>query len=231
MTVIKHADRERLTRNAVVLDLGDLRRTAEAMEANAKARAQAIIDDAIVDRNRILAGAHEQGFDQGRAVGHEKGLAEGRAQGHAEAMSAAQAEAAKTLEGWTVALDHFEGRRDELLLDARADILALAISIAERITKRKIQTDPAVAADQLAAALSLTVAPSRLAVRTHPDDLELTRTTLPTLLQRFTTSPNITIAADPALSRGSIVLLTDQGEVDATIETQLDRIVQTILPS
>jgi flagellar assembly protein FliH len=110
-------------------------------------------------------------------------------------------------------------------------VLALAISIAERVIKRRIEIDPALVADQLAAALALTVSPSRLAIRTSPDDLETAKTILPTLLHRFTESPNITIEPDPALSRGSVTLRTDKGEVDATIETQLDRIVEVILPA
>ncbi len=231
MTVIKHADRDRLTRNAIVLDLGDIRRTAEAMESSARAKARSIIDDATAERARILAGAHEQGFAEGRTAGDARGLIEGRERGRAEAIETTKLEAAQTLDAWTKALDLFESKRDELLLDARGQVLALAITIAERVIKRRIETDPTVVADQLAAALALTVNPSRLSIRTSPDDLETAKTILTTLLQRFTTSPNVTIEPDPDLPRGSVILRTDNGEVDATIETQLDRIVEMILPA
>ncbi|MBL8746775.1 MAG: hypothetical protein JNK58_10515 [Phycisphaerae bacterium] len=231
MTIIKNSERDRLTRNAIVLDLGDLRRTAEAMEADARSRARNIIDQATAERARILAGAHEQGFAEGRAAGHEQGITEGRAQGRADAIAAAQADAAQVLAAWNAALEQFETRRNELLLDAQSAVLTLAIAIAERIIKRTIQLNPAVVADQLAAALALTIAPSRLTVRTSPADLELVRAILPQLEQRFTSSPHVVLDSDPVLTRGSIVLITDNGEVDASIETQLDRIVESLLPA
>lgn len=229
--IIKHAERDRLTRDAVVLDLGDLRRTAEAMEAAARARAAEIVRDAHAERERILAGAFEQGHTEGRTSGLEKGIEEGRTRGREEAIAAVRSEAAAAVKSWEEALGTFESRREEMILDARSEVLALAVTIAERITKRRVQVDPTIAADQLAAAIALTVAPSRLQVRTHPEDLEVARTVMPGLISRLTSSPNTTLDPDESISRGSIVLVTEAGEIDATIETQLDRIVQAILPA
>lgn len=231
MPVIKHAERDRLTRDAIVLDLGDLRRAAEAMESQARSRAEAIVADARAERARLIDGATEKGHAEGRAEGFEKGRAEGCAQGREEALRAATEQASESLAGWTRALDAFEKKREDLLLEARGQVLALAISIAERVIKRKIVVDPTIVADQLASALSMVVAPSRLAVRAHESDLETARLIMPTLVRRFAESPSVVIEADAAVSRGSVVIRSEDGEVDATVETQLNRIVEALLPA
>lgn len=230
MAVIKHAERDRLSKQAMVLDLGDLRRVAEAMEAKAQAEAKRIAEEARAERERILAGAFEEGFEKGRAEGLEAGLAEGRDRGRQEALVSTTEECRRLLDGWKAALDEFEQRRDDMLLDARERVLALAVAIGERIVKRVIEINPTVAADQLSAAISLMMQPSRLAVRINPEDEAVVRAVLPALMNRLGESANATIEPDAALSRGSVVVRSEGGEVDATIGTQMDRIVRAILP-
>jgi flagellar biosynthesis/type III secretory pathway protein FliH len=229
MAVIKHAERERLARQAVVLDLGDLRRAAEALESRAAARAKQIVDDARAERERLIDGAFEKGFEAGCAEGLAKGDLEGREKGRTEALQRHGAEIASLIEAWRGALERFEAAREDLVLDASAQAPALALSIAERVIKRAVQADPAVIGEQLSAALALLVAPSRLAVFTHPEDLEAAKMVLPSLVERLLGGAHSTLEADPRLSRGSVVIRTPEGAVDASIETQLDRIARAIL--
>lgn len=230
MAIIKQVESGSIAHRAVVLDLGDLRRTAEAMEASAKAHARSIIEEAHAERGRIIAGAAEKGFAEGRAAGDAKGFEEGLARGAAQAL-AEQGEAARGLiASWRKALDDFEARREGLHREASGGVLALAIAIAERLVKRAIEHDPMVVVRQMEEAISLATSSATLAVMVSPMDESLASSVLGPLLARLGSASHATLHADASLSRGSVVVRTGAGEVDARIETQMERIVRAILP-
>lgn len=230
MAVIKHAESGRLAKQAIVLDLGDLRRVAEAMEHEAIERATGIVTEARRERERLITGAVEKGHSDGFRAGHAEGMTEGRGVGRAEALAAMTEQLGLLKESWRAALSAFEMQRDGLLLAAESEVLALAVAVAERVTKRVVKLDGAVVKDQLASALALAVRPSRLSVEVNADDLALAQEALPGLVERLARDAHFTLGTSDALSRGSAVVRTDLGEIDASIDTQLDRIIEAILP-
>jgi flagellar biosynthesis/type III secretory pathway protein FliH len=231
MALIRQSLANTVARDAVVLDLGDLVRQGEALKAKARAEADRIVAEAKAERARLVAGAAEEGRKEGLARGLEEGRRQGEASGRAEALAAA-AEALKKLDArWSAALAEFEGARETMLLGARQDVLRLALAAAEMVTKRAIALRPEAAADQLAAVLGLIMRPTRLTVSVHPDDAALVREALPGLTERFAAAAHAEVAADAGLERGSCVARTGTGGViDASVRTQLERIVEALLP-
>jgi flagellar assembly protein FliH len=230
MALIRHAESASLARQAVVLDLGDLRRAAERMESEARRRVEGMLQEARQERERIIAGAREEGYAAGFAQGTARALEEGRAAGREEALAEMRGRLEALEKNWKSALDAFEARREDLLLAARADVVAFAAAVAERVTKRAVALDPSAVRDQIAAALALTVAPTRLSVTVCPEDEPLAREVLPALVERFAHGAHATLHHDPALPRGSAVVRTELGEIDASIDTQIERIVRALLP-
>lgn len=230
MAVIARANAGAIARDAIVLDFAEIARQANDILAQARDRAAELVAEAKRERERILASAREEGFNKGREEGAAKGLAEGRDKGLAEAR-AAQAEALETLQReWGAALDRFEGARESLLGHARTDVLALAIGVGRKVAKRMVALDDRAAVAQLEAALSMVVRPTRLLVEAHPDDLETLRAEAPALASRLAGGLHAEILASDTLSRGSCVVRTERGRIDASIETQIDRIVEALLP-
>lgn len=231
MAMIKNALASELARDAVVLDLGDLKRQAEDLRRRAENEAERIIAEAQEQRRRLLEGAAEEG----RAEGREQGIAEGRAEGAEEGRAAALKEHSaridNVLTSWAAALTEFERSREDILLEARADVLRLALKVAEKVTKRAVACDPSVIESQLKAALSQLLAPTRLLVSVHPDDYEAAEDILPDMVDRLASGAHTTLRSDESITRGGCIVRTDRGEIDATIETQLGRIVERLLPS
>lgn len=230
MALIKNAQADSLPRKAMVLDLGDLQRQAEAIASEADRRARVMLDDAKKERERLISGATEEGRRLGHQKGFEQGLTEGREKGRAEALAQTKAAADALIKSWETALVRFEAQRDELLADARADVLRLAAVIASRVTKRTIELNPDVVKDQLDAAIRLVIAPTRLVVGVHPDDLALAEQVLPALVQRFAAGADCEVLKDEALAPGSCHIRTDKGDIDASVDAQLSRIVDMLLP-
>ncbi|MEO1128905.1 MAG: FliH/SctL family protein [Planctomycetota bacterium] len=230
MAVIKSTHSGKLLQDAIVLDLGDLRREAERLEARAREQASAILDEARAERERIIEGAdaqgHTEGHERGLAEGREAGLAEGRTQG----IQSMEELLTRLSAQWEGALGGFLEQREQILSDARMDVLRLATLIASRVTKRVIEIDPKVAEAQLEAALRLVLQPTRLLITVHPEDHVLIAEVLPTLVQRFGNDLHTQVHEDASLERGSCVLRTDRGEVDASIDGQLERMIDALLP-
>jgi len=231
MALIRQAQSPEFTRSAVVLDLGDLARQADLLMSGARANAEEVVRGAHAERSRILGGAREEGLAQGRGEGREQGVREGLEQGRAQSIEEYRARMAKLERAWSEALSEFGAQRDRLLEGARTDILDVALMAAEKIVKRALALNPGLVADQVAAVIEAVARPTESRIVVHPEDEPLVRGALPALVQRLGAARHVTIETDPMLERGSCVLRTPgAGEIDATIRTQLDRIVEALLP-
>ncbi len=233
MALIKHANAREMTREALVLDLADVQRQGQALFEQARRKADAILAEARAERERIAAGA----ADDGRREGLARGVAEGRETGAAAGREAALAEYRGRLEalaeGWGGALESFAQERGRALSQARRDILRLAAMIALKVTKRALTLDESIVALQLEAVLAVIVRPTQLVVLIHPEDRPVVESALPSLMARFPAVQHAELAEDASLERGSCVVRSRDpsgGQIDASIGTQLDRIVTALLP-
>lgn len=230
MAVIKGAESRSLAKGAIVLDLGDIGRQALALERRAVDRANEIVAQAQTERRRLIENASGEGRAAGLAEGRARGEAEGREAGHAEALRISSARFEALARDWEGALEKFEREREEMLQGARADTLAFAAAVAGRVTRRAVALDPASATELLAAALALTIKPTRLVVEVNPEDHAAASEAAPALLARFACSAHAEVRTIETLSKGSVVVRTDEGVIDATVDTQLQRILDAALP-
>lgn len=229
MGLIRNAAASTLARDAIVLDLGDLQRQGEALKRRAQEEANRILTEARLERERLMQGAAEEARAQGLAEGRAQGLEEGRTEGQAAAIEERRAELDALIAAWTAALNDFNGRRERLFSDARTDVLRLALRIAEKVTRRVVECDPRVVADQMNAVLAAVARPTRLMVHIHPEDAAVAREILPGVTAAM--GQHAELVEDDSLTRGSCIARTEEGaSVDAGIETQLRRIAEALLP-
>jgi flagellar biosynthesis/type III secretory pathway protein FliH len=231
VALIKRADAESRSHTRVTLNFGDLERRGAVLREAAIAEAERVVRDAHAERARILAGAAGEGRAAGHAEGLANGLAEGRAQGRTEGLAECRERLAEIDASWSGMMAEFLGQRESLLVESRRGVVELAIAIAERVVHRAIETDPAAVEGQLREVLSLVAAPATLIVRIHPEDEELVREIVPRLREQFVGGVHVRLQSDSAVSRGSCLARTLGGaSIDASVETQLDRIVRDLLP-
>ncbi len=231
MGMIRRADAERVARDAITLDLGDLARQAETMRAQAQETAKKILAEAQAKREQLIGSASEEGRADGHAQGHKEGFQKGIEEGRRRAL-AEQAEAIDAMiASWSAALDDFQLQREQIMADARRDMLRLAVLAAEKITRRVVEIDPSIVEGVVRDAVASVLEPSRLVLRVHPQDVERARTVIGPLVERLGESAHAEIRADGTLERGSCLIETAGGAViDATIATKLRRIAEAVLP-
>lgn len=230
MPILKSQQAAPMLKDAIVLDLGDVARQAERMRAQAREQAERIVQEAEQRAAELVDGAEAKGHEQGYQAGHEKGLAEGREQGRAEALEQMREQLEALHATWSQAAQHWQDQRAQLESDARQNIVVFALKTAEKLVHRVVETEPAVVTDQVAAALSHVLRPLDVTVRIHPDDRPLLEEALPQLAREFNHLQHIELAEAPNLQRGGCVVDFGQGQVDASLETQIERIVRAMLP-
>lgn len=231
MAIIKNIQADQLLKEAVVLDLGDLKRQAEHIMAQANAEAETLLENARQEVQRLV----NEADGQGHAEGFERGLAEGRETGsekaRSESLASFQDRYATLLENWSEALLRWEHDRQTMLLQAKEDVLTFAFTLAEKIVHRVVGQDASVVTDQVREALELLSRPTAVRIHVHAEDVETIDEILPQLKEKLSTCRHVELVGDENISRGGCIVRTDGGRIDATIETQLQRMVETLLPA
>lgn len=230
MALIRNQQAAKLAEDAIVLDLGDLRRQGEQMKAAAKAQADQIIAEAREEARRLTDGAEQAGREIGYAAGHAEGLVAGRKEGHAEALAKSEAALAKLQEAWVNAAHQWDAERREMVAEARQSLLTLAVRMAEKIVRRVPRVEPSIVQDQVAEALSHVTGPCDARVAIHPDDRPLVEEALPGVVDQLGQVRHVTLLDDASVGRGGCIVRYGTGRIDATLDTQLRRLIETLLP-
>ncbi len=235
MTLVKAHAAARHLGGAVSYDLADFKAEAARILAAAKVESERLVREARNESQRIRTEAADKGRIEGMASSREEGFALGKSEGEAIGRREAQASYAERLgvlsDHWSESLQLWEVSRDALMREARKGVLQLAIGIASRVVQRMIRADPDIALGQLEMALELLGKTTAVSVSCSVEDRELLEANLPMVLERLGATLDVTFAADPQISRGGVVVRVAEGGVDATIETQMDRIAEALLPA
>jgi len=218
-------------RDAVVLDLGEMAAQGQALRERAKKDADRIVAEAEQKVEQLLAVQREEGYragyESGKKDGFGKGVEEGR--NHATAQAASDIETA--LQSWNEALTQYVSIREQLQQEAKHDVLRLALDMGKRIVHRFVEQDPTIIESQLEETLHLLVTKTKVIIHVNPNDLETAQMTLPSVLERMEHCDEGTVAADSTIHPGGCFVRTESGDIDAQIDTQIRRIVETLLPS
>jgi flagellar assembly protein FliH len=150
--------------------------------------------------NRVKQAAFQDGLRQGR-----------------EEAAASSREAAEKLAGTLAELARFKGK---LRADAEREVVKLSIAIARRILNRELAIDPDALEGLAHAALSKLQSREVLQVRVFPQGLE----TMRSYLERAGLARSVNLIADPNLRPGDLLIDTVFGELDASVDTQLNEI-------
>lgn len=112
-------------------------------------------------------------------------------------------------------LDGFDAQFAALDKRLAASISQLAVQLAQQVLKSELQTNPAVVAKVASEAVAGVMLSARhISVHVHPADLPLVAEGAEEALQ----GRGARLAADHKLERGSVLVVSDAGNVDARIE-------------
>lgn len=164
------------------------------------------------------------------AVGEIDGLREAaRAEGLARGRAEAEAEVAGALAALRAMARGLAEQREAIEESAVTEATVLAVEVAARLVRADIAANPERVADVLRGAIRRASDRSRLVARVSPDDLAACREAAPTILQEMGGISRFEVVDDPRITPGSCVLETAGGDVDATFESQLARVLEALV--
>jgi len=229
-TVIKADEFERLMRPPEQFSFRDLEREAEEILSNARGEATVILDQAAAEGEELK----RQVTEQGQRYGHAKGLAQGREEGYAaareEAVQTFAEKQAQLVETLAAALATFDEDRKRYLAQAQTDLVDLMLAVARRVVKRVGLIDRQVAIENLQEAIEQVGMRDDLRIKVSPDDRESIEIFAEQLAAAEPNWKHVSIVADGAIDPGGCVVKLSQGEVDATLDTQLDQLASLLVP-
>lgn len=195
------------TAGTAALDLAG--KKAERILADAQARAEAIVDQAVQGAGRIAEEAHRQGFEEGR----QEGLAAARAEAEAILAEARQVR------------ESAENERMRRLEELEPEIVRLSMAVAERIIRHKIAGDEDVALRALKEILPRLDSEGEITIHLNPADLPLPQEDLAVIAR----GARVVVREEPGIEPGGCIVEALNGRADARISTQLAEIGDALL--
>jgi flagellar assembly protein FliH len=173
---------------------------------------------AIAESERIREQAQVEGYAEGRAAGHEEGLAE------TTAAALAMGEALREL----------HELRGQMADELEHDAVELAVALARKVLAGAFEAQPERVLDVVRGALRRVADRRQIVVLVDPQDLEVVSGAVGdrSKIGQQAQAGGIELCdvqADRRVGRGGAVVRTAEGEIDATVETQLQRAQELML--
>jgi flagellar assembly protein FliH len=175
-------------------------------------QARALVASAEAEAGRIREEARVNGYEHGFAAGHD----------------AARADLAPAASALAEALRELTELQSKAAERVELPAVELAMHVAEKVVAGTIAAQPERLLDVVRGALRTIVERERVVVLVHPDDLALMRDGIADLTGSLGGMEHVEVQEERRVARGGAILRTSVGEVDARLETKLERARQTI---
>lgn len=206
-------------RNIHLVDLTERQQEIDEYLQDAQAEVTKMLTDAKAKADAVLAGAEAELARQqeiGYQAGFAAGLVAGKQQGEAT---------------WQVKLDELDTQRKELvakdanlLQEAEQETWALALAVIERVINYKLRHDDTVLQAALQQVLEVAKGCREALLLVAEEDFSAVwqqRTRWKNLLPGV---KEFSVQADATLTKGDLILETNQGTIDARVDTVLEQV-------
>jgi len=213
----------------VAFNFEDLRRQGEEYMAGVRAEAEALLAAARREVDALREQARKEGRDAGRAEGLQAAqlTIEQQVAQRAEQMATQRLKTAlPALEQAAAAL---RAERDDWLVRWESTAVELSVAIAGKLVRGVLELEPDRVRNMLREVLQLAAGQSQVAIHLSPTDVERLGADAAEVIRSTSGCAEARLIPDPALAPGDCRIVTQHGEVDARIETMLERITAELL--
>lgn len=188
----------------------------QMLRMQAADEAQQVIGEALMHAEALRAEARQEGY--------RSGFAEGFAAGKEAGMADAEAERAQLRAAIEAVVAQVEAERKRLWAEAETQIIGFALEMAQKVVKEDAQINREIAVSVIRNALRRVVDRESIRIRVNAQDLENIRAGRDDLLLFIDGIRHLEIVEDRRVGPGGCVVETNEGTIDARIETQFREI-------
>lgn len=213
----------------VAFNFEDFRRQGDAYLETIQRQAREALTNTQSQVETIRQQAQNRGLEEGRQQGlqHVDEMIEKRATEIAE--KTAREGLATSLPAMRAAAEALVIERDRWLAEWETTAVRLAASIAQRVIRHRVEIDPQRTREMMRDALQLAAGVPHLKLKLHPEDVLLLGDHAEATVQTLAVCGQAEIVPDASIGRGSCIIETQHGTIDARVETLLERIVSELL--
>ena len=133
------------------------------------------------------------------------------------------------LDKWNDALAEAWSRRDAFLLRNEAELVRLAVAIAEKVVRRSVEADSDVVVQAVTEALKSVRGEKRITIKVNPSEEDVLREQASSLRLLGSEVGDLVIVGNPAIAAGGCIVESELGVIDAQIDTQLASIEKALM--
>lgn len=123
----------------------------------------------------------------------------------------------------------FMSARKDVFEYIAPDILEISVNIAKKIIKKELNTDPQVLINTIIDVLkTVAKSESKVTIKVNPQSVQFIKDTIPNIAYEYGIEAKVNILADPSIENGGCIFQTNNGIVDASIDTQLEIIKKAL---
>ena len=160
--------------------------------------------------------ARTEQYQQQVREAHAAGVREGETNGKNRAV----AELQPVVERLGRSIQEISNLRARLRREAEEDVVRLALAIARRVVRREISADPDALRGLVVAALEKLQGQEISRVKVHPSHVAMMKS----CLQQSLNGGQVDILPDPSRELGAVIFETSRGNLDASVDSQLNEI-------
>ena len=139
-------------------------------------------------------------------------------EGYQEGLQNAQQDIA----GLSSAIEQFMNTKEKIYDEISPKILEISMEVAKKIIKKEVETDKELILGVIKEALEkLTKNEKQILLKVCPEDKEYVKMNIEGLLDKLQMEAKVSVQQDIKLSKGSVVVETNNGLIDASIDTGL----------
>jgi flagellar assembly protein FliH len=208
--------------------LNDVLHEAKQTIASARQDAAGLVEHARRQADSIRQTARKEGYQAGFAEGRKAGSESGRKEAFEAASKAFAEQQASLIATCQQVIDEINAKRADWWAAARQDLVELALAIARRVVRCVGQRERDAVVGNLEEAVALAGKRSEVVIQVNPADVEAARAFARDLMDRQETWKHVPVVECAEISPGGCRVQWAGGAVDATLETQLDRIAREL---
>lgn len=146
-----------------------------------------------------------------------------------EGYEAGILQAREDIEALREAISVFMNAKQEVFEYIAPDILEISIDIAQKIIKKEITQDPQMILDKITEILkTLSKEETKINLKVNPSQVSILKQSIPDILSDAGLDARIIIVPDETVTEGGCVVITANGVIDATIESQISIIKEAL---